>query len=127
MLGGERNVKSLEDLERVRKEALERIRVREGQQEKRIVVGMGTCGIAAGARDVVSALMDELALRRLSDVTITQTGCVGLCEYEPLVDVYVPGLPKVTYVHVTPDRARQIVSRHIVNGQIIGEWTLPRR
>jgi (2Fe-2S) ferredoxin len=120
-------VKSLEDLERVRKEAIERLRVREGKGEKRIVVGMGTCGIAAGAREVVGAIMDELALRKLSDVSVTQTGCVGLCEYEPLVDVYTPGLPKVTYAYVSPERARQIVARHIVNGQIIGEWTLPRK
>jgi len=120
-------LKSIEDLERVRKEAIERLRVREGGAEKRIVVGMGTCGIAAGARDVVQAVLDELALRRISDVTVTQTGCIGLCEYEPLVDVYAPGRPKVTYAHVTPEKARQIVSRHIINGQIIGEWTLVRR
>lgn len=119
-------MKSLEDLERIRREAIERIRVREGQQEKRVIVGMGTCGIAAGARDVVQNVLDELALRRVSDVAVTQTGCVGFCEYEPLVDVYVPGLPKTTYVRVTPERARQIVQRHVLNGQIIGEWTLPR-
>ncbi|MDP2857034.1 MAG: (2Fe-2S) ferredoxin domain-containing protein [Bacillota bacterium] len=120
-------MKSIEDLERVRKEALERLRIREGGAEKRIVVGMGTCGIAAGARDVVQAVLDEMALRKISNVTVTQTGCVGLCEYEPLVDVYAPGTPKVTYVHVTPEKARQIVSKHIINGRIIGEWTLVRR
>jgi len=119
-------LKSIEDLERVRKEALERLRIREGGAAKRIVVGMGTCGIAAGARDVVQAVLDELALRKISDVAITQTGCIGLCEYEPLVDVYTPGAPKVTYAHVTAEKARQIVSRHVINGQIIGEWTLVR-
>lgn len=120
-------MKSLEDLERLRKQALERVKLREGQQEKRVTVGMGTCGIAAGARDVVAAFLDELALRRISDVSVTQTGCVGYCEYEPLVDVSVPGLPKATYAHVTPDRARQIVAKHLVNGQIVGEWVLPQR
>ncbi len=119
-------MKSIEDLERVRKEALERLRIREGTAAKRIVVGMGTCGIAAGARDVVQAILDEFALRKISDVTVTQTGCIGLCEYEPLVDVYTPGAPKVTYQHVTAEKARQIVARHVINGQIIGEWTLVR-
>ena len=90
------------------------------------MVGMGTCGIAAGARDVVNAVLDELNVRNISDVAVTQTGCVGLCEYEPLVEVFVPGLPKTTYVRVTPEKARQIVSRHVLNAQMIGEWTLPR-
>jgi NADP-reducing hydrogenase subunit HndB len=117
-------LKSLDDLERVRKEALERIRLRDGKNEKRIVVGMGTCGIAAGAREVVGAFMDELALRRITDVSVTQTGCVGLCEYEPLVDVYSPGQPKVTYKHVDPAKAREIVAKHIIGGQAVGAWTL---
>jgi (2Fe-2S) ferredoxin len=117
-------LKSLDDLERVRREAMERIRLREGKNEKRVVVGMGTCGIAAGAREVVSAFMDELALRQINDVTVTQTGCVGLCEYEPLVDVYTPGREKVTYKHINPAKAREIVAKHLIGGQIVGEWTL---
>jgi len=121
------SLKSLADLERVRKEAMERIRLREGAAEKRVIVGMGTCGIAAGAREVVSAFLDELALRQIAGITVTQTGCVGLCEYEPLVDVYAPGLPKTTYVRVTPEKARQIVARHLVNGQIVSDWILEQR
>lgn len=120
-------MKSLADLERIRREAQERIRVRDGEGPTRIVVGMGTCGIAAGARETMTAIMDELAKRNLNEVTVTQTGCVGLCEYEPLVDVYVTGKERVTYAYVTPDKARQIVARHVVNGQVVGDWVLARR
>lgn len=115
------------DLERIRREAQEQMRVRDGAGPRRIVVGMGTCGIAAGAREVVAAIMDELAKREIGDVTVTQTGCVGLCEFEPLVDVYLPGKDRVTYSYVTPERARQVVARHIVNGQVVGDWVLGRR
>lgn len=120
-------MKSLADLEKVRREAQERMRIRDGEGPTRIVIGMGTCGIAAGARETMSAIMDELAKRNLTDVTVTQTGCAGLCEYEPLVDVYVAGKDRVTYSYVTPERARQIVARHVVNGQIVGDWVLARR
>ncbi|MDP2857539.1 MAG: (2Fe-2S) ferredoxin domain-containing protein [Bacillota bacterium] len=84
-------MKSLEDLEKILQEARERLRVREGSHDVRVVVGMGTCSIAAGARDVTSAFLEELARRSLRNVTVTQTGCAGLCECEPLVDVYLPG------------------------------------
>jgi len=119
-------LKSLEDLERIRQEARERLRVREGSQDVRVVVGMGTCGIAAGAREITSTFLEELARRSLRNVTVTQTGCAGLCEYEPLVDVYLPGQAKVTYTYVTPEKARQIVAQHIVNGRPVAEWTLAR-
>ena len=120
-------MKSLQDLERIRKEVQERMRVREGEKETKIVVGMGTCGIAAGARDVMSAILAELAARNITDVTVTQTGCVGLCEYEPLVDVIRPGEERVTYSYVNAEKARQIVAKHVVNGQIIGEWVIARK
>lgn len=119
-------MKSLADLERVRREAQERIRLRDSQASTKLVVAMGTCGIAAGARDTLSAILDEIAKRRLTHVQVVQTGCVGLCEYEPLVDVTVAGQDKVTYTYVNPERARQIIARHVVNGQIIGEWVLAR-
>ncbi len=119
-------MKSLQDLERIRLKAQERMRVREGEGATKIAVGMGTCGIAAGARDVMAAILDEVAKRKLADVTVTQTGCVGLCEYEPLVDVILPGQQKVTYARVDADKARQIVARHVVNRQIIGDWVLAR-
>lgn len=87
---------------------------------------MGTCGIAAGAREVMAAILDELSRRSLAGITVTQTGCAGLCEYEPLVDVIKPGQAKVTYHHVDAEKARQIVVKHLVNDQPIGEWAITR-
>ncbi len=85
----------------------------------RIVVGMATCGIAAGARPVLSAFMDEVSKRKLNNVKVTQAGCLGMCKLEPMVEVYVPNKEKVTYIKVTEDIARQIVNEHIVNGNIM--------
>lgn len=117
-------MKSLEDLKRIREQAQAQIKLRTQESNTKIIVGMGTCGIAAGAREALMAILDELAKRNIQDVVVTQTGCVGLCEYEPLVNVVKPGHPKVTYMKVTPERARQIVASHIVNDQIINEWVL---
>lgn len=117
-------MKTVEELERIRKQAQAMTRLREGKETTRIVVGMGTCGIAAGARETLSAIMDELAKRNIQDVVVTQTGCVGLCEQEPIVDVIKPGAAKVTYGKVTKEKARQIVASHIVNGQVVGEWVI---
>lgn len=117
-------MKTVEELERIRKQAQAMTRLREGKETTRIVVGMGTCGIAAGARETLGAIMDELAKRNIQDVVVTQTGCVGLCEQEPIVDVIKPGAPKVTYGKVTQEKARQIVASHIVNGKVVGEWVI---
>lgn len=117
-------VKSLEDLKKVREKALEQMKIREGSQSAKVVVAMGTCGIAAGARDVMTALLDELEKRNIKDVTVTQSGCKGLCEQEPTVDVIRPGEETVTYGYVDADRARQIVAQHLVNGQIVEDWTI---
>ncbi len=117
-------MKTVEELDRIRKQAQAMTRLREGKETTRIVVGMGTCGIAAGARETLSAIMDELAKRNIQDVVVTQTGCVGLCEQEPIVDVIRPGSARVTYGKVTKEKARQIVANHIVNGQVVGEWVI---
>ena len=90
----------------------------------RVVVGMATCGIAAGARPVMLAFMDEIAKRHLDHVTVSQTGCAGMCRLEPMVDVYVPGQEKVTYVKLTPEMVPRIVTEHIVNGRIVEEYTI---
>ncbi len=116
-------MKSLEELREIKDRVKEDIRVRQGQDEARIVVGMGTCGIAAGARDALESILDELNKRRLKAV-VTQTGCVGICSREPLVDVFMPGQPRVTYGEVSPSRARQIVAQHVANGNVISEWAL---
>jgi len=117
-------VKSLDELAKIREQAKAAMAAREGDQKTRIVVGMGTCGIAAGAREVMAALLDELGKRDLGQVSVTQTGCVGLCDKEPLVDVMKPGQPKVTYGRVDAEKARRIVTQHVVNDQIIGEWVV---
>jgi len=85
---------------------------------------MGTCGIAAGAREVMSALLDELALRDLTEVAVSQTGCKGLCDREPVIVVHTPGLPAVTYGRVTPQVMRRIVADQIVNGQVVSEYAI---
>jgi NADP-reducing hydrogenase subunit HndB len=120
-------MKTLEDLREVRQKALEQMKAREAKCSARIVVAMGTCGIAAGAQEVKNAFIDELDKRGITDVEVTQVGCKGLCEHEPTVDVIKSGEPGVTYGGVDPERARQIVAQHLVNGNIVGEWVVASR
>jgi len=117
-------MKTLEDLRKVRQQALQAMKVRENRAKCRIVVAMGTCGIAAGAEEVMSAILDEVRKRGLDGVVVTRTGCKGLCEQEPMVDVSKPGQPAITYGYVTPERARAIVARHLANDNIVGEWVV---
>ncbi|MDD4337357.1 MAG: (2Fe-2S) ferredoxin domain-containing protein [Firmicutes bacterium] len=117
-------MKSLNDLKKIKERAQAMTELREGTEETRIVVGMGTCGIAAGARDTLAAVVDEINTRKLRHVAVTQTGCIGMCEYEPIVDVIRQGEPKVTYGRVTPEKARQIIASHVVNGQVVGDLVI---
>ena len=119
-------MKSLAELEAIRKATIARINVRteEKGETTRVVIGMATCGIAAGARPVMMAFMDEIQKRQLAHVTVSQTGCVGMCRLEPMVDVIVPGHEKVTYVHVKPDMVPRIVAEHVVNGRPVQEYTI---
>ena len=117
-------MKSLKELEEIRKKTLESISLRKENAGTRIVVGMATCGIAAGARPVLTALMDEVSNRNLSDVVVAQTGCIGVCRLEPIVEVYKPDQEKVTYVKVTPDMVGRIMTEHIVNGRVVNEFTI---
>ena len=119
-------MKSLAELEAIRKATISRINVRteEKGETTRVVVGMATCGIAAGARPVMLAFMDEIQKRQLPHVTVSQTGCVGMCRLEPMVDIIVPGKEKVTYVHVKPEMVPRIVAEHIVNGRPVQEYTI---
>lgn len=120
-------MKSLEDLQKLREQVKASMSVRESSDQTRVVVGMGTCGIAAGARDVMTALLDELNKKGLSNVVVSQTGCVGMCDKEPLVDVKRPGEPTVTYGHMDPEKIRRVVTSHIVNGQVVGEYVVATR
>lgn len=117
-------MKSLEELKKLRDEALEKIDLRVQDATTRIVVGMATCGISAGARPVLMTLIEEVNKRGLNEVVVTQTGCIGVCRLEPIVEIYKKGEGKTTYVDVNPEKAKQIVAEHIVNGKIITEYTI---
>ena len=113
-------MKSLEDLHKLRETLKADIKLRKEEGTK-IIVGMGTCGIAAGAREVMSAILDELAVRKLINVQVQQTGCIGMCEKEVLVDVIRPGEPRITYGKVKPEDVKKIIAEHVVNGRIVEE------
>ncbi len=118
-------MKSLADLEAIRQKTLDRVSLRkEDQDNVRVVVGMATCGIAAGARPVMLGFVEEANRRNLRHVTVSQTGCIGMCRFEPMVDVFMPGQEKVTYVKVNPEMVSRIVAEHIVNGRPVAEYTI---
>ena len=118
-------MKSLEELKAIREKMKRQMDLRENDENSiRVVVGMATCGIAAGARPVLAAFTDEVAKRGLTHVSVGQTGCIGICQYEPVVEIFEPGKEKVTYVKVTPEMVPAIVSQHIVNGSPVTEYTI---
>ena len=118
-------MKSLEELAAIREKMANKMALRENAGEIRIVVGMATCGISAGARPVLNAFVEEVANQGLATkATVTQTGCIGICQFEPVVEVFEPGKEKVTYVKMTPDKARKVVEEHIKNGRPVAEFTI---
>ena len=118
-------MKSLEELRAIREKMKQQMDLRGPSEDHiRVVVGMATCGIAAGARPVLSAFLEEVDKRHLKNVTVSQTGCIGVCRLEPIVEVYVPGQEKVTYVKMTPDKVASVVSEHLVNGRVVEEYTI---
>ena len=118
-------MKSLEELKALREQMQSKMNVRKDDNETiRVVVGMATCGIAAGARPVMMKFMEEINTRGLKEVTVSQTGCIGMCRLEPMVDVYMPGKEKVTYVHMNPEKVGRVVAEHIVNGRPVTEYTI---
>ena len=118
-------VKSLEDLKRVKEEALEKRKAQATSGRAQITVGMGTCGIAAGARDTMKAILNVIEVENLEDIIVAQTGCIGLCEWEPIVEVVVGQEPKVVYGKVSPDRAKEIMREHLMGSKIIPEYVIP--
>lgn len=119
-------MKTLEELMAIREATKQRMTVREdtGDDAIRVVVGMATCGIAAGARPVLNAFVEEIAKRNLKGVQVVQTGCIGMCQYEPIVEIVQPGKDKVTYVKMTADKVAKVVNDHIVNGNAVAEYTV---
>ena len=118
-------MKSLAELAAIRARMIEQVNLRKDDNvDTRIVVGMATCGIAAGARPVMLAFIEELKKRGIENVTVAQTGCIGMCRLEPMVEVYVKDQEKVTYVHMDPDKVARVVGEHIVNGKPVDEYTI---
>ena len=118
-------MKSLAELAAIRAKMIEQVNLRKDDKvDTRIVVGMATCGIAAGARPVMLGFVEELKRRGIENVTVAQTGCIGMCRLEPMVEVYVKGQEKVTYIHMTPEKVARVVNDHIVNGRPVEEYTI---
>ena len=118
-------MKSLAELQAIRNRMIEQVNMRKDDNiDTRIVVGMATCGIAAGARPEMLEFVEELKRRGLENVTVAQTGCIGMCRLEPMVEVYVKDQEKVTYVHMNPEKVARVVTEHIVNGRPVDEYTI---
>jgi NADP-reducing hydrogenase subunit HndB len=118
-------VKSLEDLKKLREEALEKRRVKTASGQTQVIVGMGTCGIAAGARDTMKAILDVIEKDELSGIIVTQTGCIGQCDKEPIVQIMIGDQPKVTYGKVNPEAARRIMKEHVEGGSPVSAHVIP--
>ncbi len=118
-------IRNLEDLRKIKESATDLTAAR-SEGKTRIIIGMGTCGIAAGARAVMNAVMNELAKRDLKDVSVETTGCIGMCQQEPLLDVIHAGQPRITYGKVSPEDVARIVSDHVVNGRVVDDKVIGR-
>ena len=120
-------MKSLAELMAIKERMKSKVSIREGSTETRVVVGMATCGIAAGARPVLNAIVEAVNSEALTEsVPVTQTGCIGLCQYEPIVEVYEPGKEKITYVKMTADKAKEVVEKHLKRGKVVTEYTVAK-
>ena len=120
-------MKSLAELAAIKEKMQNKVVLREGSSDTRVVVGMATCGIAAGARPVLNAFVEEVGAQGLTgSVMVTQTGCIGICQYEPVVEVYEAGKEKITYVKMTPEKAKEVVEKHLKGGNVIDEYTISK-
>ena len=118
-------MKTLEELAQIRERMKNKVALREGTGEIRVVVGMATCGIAAGARPVLNAFVEQVAENNLSDrVTVTQTGCIGMCRFEPIVEVFEGDKERVTYVKVKPEMVPEIIKQHLIDGKPVTKYTI---
>ena len=118
-------MKTLAELQAIKEKMQSKVALREGSGEKRVVVGMATCGIAAGARPVLNAFVEQVEAAGLSgSITVTQTGCIGICQFEPVVEVFEAGKDKVTYVKMTADKVAKVVEEHLKGGKPVAEYTI---
>lgn len=120
-------MKSLAELAAIKEKMQSKVVMREGSGDIRVVVGMATCGIAAGARPVLNAFVEEVNNEGLAGkVMVTQTGCIGICQYEPVVEIFEAGKEKVTYVKMTADKAKEVVEKHLKGGNVVEEYTITK-
>jgi NADP-reducing hydrogenase subunit HndB len=117
-------MKTLQELEEIRKKTLNKVNQRTDRTTTRVVVGMATCGIAAGARPVLVSIMDAVKEMGINDVIVAQTGCIGVCRLEPIVEVIKPGEEKVTYIKMTPDKAKRVIKEHVLEGKVVEEYVM---
>ena len=118
-------MKSLAELQAIRDRMKDKVVIREGTNTVRVVVGMATCGIAAGARPVLNAFVEEVNKAGLADkVTVSQTGCIGICQYEPVVEIHEAGKEKVTYVKMTAEKVQTVIEKHLKGGEVVKEFTV---
>ena len=118
-------VKSVDDLKKIKEQAAQKREIKTAGGQAQVTVAMGTCGIAAGARETMKVVLDTIETDSLQGIIVTQTGCIGLCEWEPIVQVTVGEQPKVIYGKVTPERAQQILKEHVVGGQVVKSLVVP--
>ena len=118
-------IKSLDDLKKVREDALAKRKVKTTSGTSQVIVGMGTCGIAAGARETMKAILKYVESENLQNILVTQTGCIGLCEQEPIMQIVLGEQPKVTYGKVTPEIAAKIMKEHVVGGKVVSQYVIP--
>ena len=117
-------LKTIEDLKAIREQAQRDLKLRT-ETGTRIIIGMGTCGIAAGARETMHAVLEELNKRHI-DAHVTTVGCIGMCSKEPLVDIEQAGQPRITYCNVHPDMVSRLIEEHLVRGVVVEEWAMGR-
>lgn len=117
-------MKTLQELEEIRNKNIDRVNQRMDRTTTRVVVGMATCGIAAGARPVLVAIMDAVKEMGINDVVVAQTGCIGVCRLEPIVEIIKPGEEKITYIKMTPEKAKRVIKEHIIEGKVVEEYVM---
>ncbi len=118
-------MKTLEELKAIREKMQGQVGLRsEAASQTRVVVGMATCGIASGARPVLTALSDAVQEKNLTNIAVVQTGCIGLCQYEPIVEVFEPGKDKVTYIKMTPEKALEVLEKHLIGGKVVEKYII---
>ncbi|TYB80844.1 MAG: (2Fe-2S) ferredoxin domain-containing protein [Kosmotoga sp.] len=119
-------IKSLDDLMKIKEKALKGLKMRDSGKKGKIIVAMGTCGIAAGAKDTLSAIVNYLDEKNIEDISVVQSGCFGLCDVEPTIEVNLEGEEPIIYGHVTPSQVKRIIDKHIIGGNVVSDLVVKR-